>query len=1017
MKQLKLKSMKDYYVFPRVLILFVCMLFASATLFAQSRKISGTVVDSKNEPIIGANVQVKGTSIGSITDMNGTFSFDAPGNGTLVISYIGYETQEMPLGRTTYNITLQEDAETLDEVVVVGYGTQRKTDLTGSVTSIKEKDLSGIRGGNAAEALQGKTGLNVITTGEPGVAPDVRIRGIGTDGDATPVYVVDGVMTNNISFLNPKDIESINVLKDASATAIYGSRGANGVIMVTTKKGKMGKPIISYSGSEGFQFVIDNYDVCDGDGYAQLMNIVAKNSGATPPYTSTSQYGKGTDWLDEMTRNGWTREHQVSISGGSENVTYNVSAGYFEQQGVWKENHYDRWTFRANNEYKLTNTIKVGHNLNLAISDNGLQLGSMGGNIGSYRIMRSVLGASPLITPKDDNGEWNSMQNGEMINPVAELELNKDFNNKLTHFFGNVWGSWEILKGLTFRTSYGVDWGHRYEDQLKGIYNINSSHQSNGTNTFDEKYFTDHTWLWENTLTYDRTINDIHRLNLLVGTSAEKTKYRMLGASSKNLVLYDPDFGTTASAPTDGDRTVVTEKPTTTTRASYMFRANYALKDRYLLTATFRADGSSKFGTNNRWGYFPSAALGWRMSEEAFLKDVDWLSNLKVRGSWGQTGNDKITNNVSYALVSMVDEFHAVFNGAVSPGAGIVNAHNPDIKWERSEQIDLGFDLGLFNNMLTVEFDYFNRETKDLLMILPIKGGSVGISPTYSNAGAVRNRGFELSMAWQDNRNPLKYGVNLSGTTFKNEVTDWKGERTITNEWSTNLYYATEEGKPIGYFYGYKTQGIYRTQADLDKWNQYAASKGKSAYHSDAKLGDLIYVDTNGDGTINGDDQTDIGSSFPKFTGSLGFNAEYKGFDLYLDFAGSFGAKIMNNSYIDFSSTDNNMHEDWLDSWTTDNTNASMPRLAAGSINTSRTLDIMVFSGNYFKLRSAELGYTLPSELLSKAGISKLRVYVNGANLLYFTKYKGFTPEILNGRDWNSYPMAGSVKFGLNLTF
>jgi len=507
-----------------------------------------------------------------------------------------------------------------------------------------------------------------------------------------------------------------------------------------------------------------------------------------------------------------------------------------------------------------------------------------------------------------------------------------------------------------------------------------------------------------------------HHLNVLAGFTSEKARTQGLGANSRNILMYDKDYGMTATAPTDADRTVAAVKPTITTRASYMFRVNYSLKDRYLFTATMRADGSSKFGKNNRWGYFPSAAVGWRVSEEAFLKDVDWLSNLKIRGSWGQTGNDKIQDNVSYALVSMVDEYHAVFNGQVYPGVGIVNASNPDIKWERSEQVDLGFDLGLFNSMLTLEFDYFNRKTKDLLMILPIKGGSVGITPTYSNAGSVRNSGFEFTVAWQDNRHPFNYGFTFSGSTFKNEVTDWKNQKTISTAWSTNLQTAKEEGKPFGYFYGYKTQGIYRTQADLDRWNEYARSKGADVYHSEAQLGDLIYVDVDGDGRITAEDQTDLGNPYPKFTGSLGFNASWKGFDLYLDFTGSFGGKVMNNSYNDFTSVTNNMHRDWCDSWTPENPDAVMPRLAGGSINVGRTLDIMVFDGDYLKLRSAELGYTLPDEWMNKIGIGRLRIYVNASNLLYFTKYKGFTPEIMDGQDSNTYPMAGSVNFGLNLT-
>jgi TonB-linked SusC/RagA family outer membrane protein len=973
-------------------------------------KVTGTVTDNSGEPVIGVSVVVTGTSRGVMTDVNGQYAIEVPEKQSrLEFRYLGYVSQTVTVGeRQVINVQLTEDTKALDEVVVVGYGTQKKSDITGAVTSIKAKDLTGIRGGNAAEALQGKTGLYVVTPGAPGSSPSVRIRGIGTNSDATPIYVVDGMMTNNISYLNSYDIESMDVLKDASATAIYGSRGANGVIMITTKRGKTGKPTVSYTGSEGVQFVINNYDVADGTGYANLMNIASAGAGAPDAYPNPSQYGKGTNWLDEISRNGWTRNHQLALSGGSDAVTYNLSLGYFDQQGIWDNTGYDRWSLRVNSEYKASNKIKVGHNLAFSTANSGQEL--------SYRTMRSVLAASPLIAPKNNQGEWNSMQNGDLINPVAELELNKDYNSSNLRFVGNIWGSWNILEDLTFRTTLGDDWSYTYTDQFKPAYSINPSHQSNTNNTYREYYVNSNTWLWENTLTYDKVLNDIHRLTLLAGYTVEETKTRGLGANAHSYIVDDLDYVTIASSGAD-NRTVETERPTIVTRMSYLFRANYALKDRYLFTATFRADGSSKFGINNRWGYFPSAALGWRIKEESFLKDVNWLSNLKLRGSWGQTGNDKIIDNVSYALVNVADEYHAIYNGNIYQAAGIVDAFNPDVKWERNEQLDLGLDLGVLDNMLTFEFDYFDRETKDLLIVLPVKGGTVGIAPTYTNAGSVNNRGFEFAVRWQDNRKTFKYGATLSGSSFKNKVTDWNGLISNNNEWSTNLYTNIEEGQPFNYFYGYQTQGIYQTQADLDKWNQYAQGKGQTAYHTAAQLGDLIYVDVNEDGVINEKDQTNIGNPYPAFTGGLALNAEYKGFDLSIDFVGSLGAKVMNNSYNDLTSADNNMHTDWLNAWTPSNPHATMPRLAGGSINMSRTIDMMVFNGNYFKLRSAELGYTLPGSRLSKIGISKLRVYLNGTNLLYFTGYKGFTPEIVNGLDWNSFPLSGSAQVGLNLIF
>lgn len=993
------------------LLMFTC----SSTLGMMAQNsVNGKVTDSTGEPIIGASVLEKGTTNGTITDFNGNFSLMVSSRAVLQITYIGYMPVEVIVSdKSTVNVTMKEDTETLDEVVVVGYGTQKKSDLTGAVTSIKADGLKGLISGNASEALQGKSGVYVTSMGSPGSSPIVKIRGIGTNGDSNPLYVVDGMMVDDIQYLNSSDIASMDVLKDASATAIYGSRGANGVIMITTKTGKKGRPVVSYSGSEGFQFLTRQYDSCNGSEYARMMNIIAGNMGTENPYSNPLQYGKGTDWTDEITRNGWTRNHQLTVNGGSDAVAYNMSVGYFSQEGIFKNTDYDRLSVRINNNYKLNKKITIGHNLALSVSNSPFEL--------SYRTMRSVLGASPLLAPKDENGNWSSMQDADYINPAAELALNKDYNSNNIRFVGNFWGEWEILPGVRFRTSFGEDWSHTYWDQFKPAYNINSSHQSNPTNTYEENYSTMSTWLWENTLTFDKTFDDIHRLNFLAGYTAEKTHYRGLGAQGKNYVVDDIDYATISSA-TLADRTVVAVVPYTTARASYMFRLNYVLKDRYLLTATVRADGSSKFGINNRWGYFPSAAIGWRVSEETFMKEnISWISNLKLRASWGQTGNDKITNNVSYRLVSQSDEYHAIFNGIFTPGAGIMSSSNPDIKWERTEQLDLGFDFAVLNNRLSLEFDYFTRETKDLLMILPIPGGSAGYSATYSNAGSVRNKGVEFTMRWQDDTHPFKYGITLNGSSFKNEVTDWGGQQTTNGIWSTYSQQRIEKGQPLNYFYGYNVVGIYRTQADLDKWNKYAINKGQSVYHAEAKLGDPVFEDVNGDGKITGDDQTNIGCPYPKFTGSLGFNAEYKGIDLNIDFATSIGAKVLNSMYTVVTSPTTNMHKDWLNSWTSENINAELPRVNNSSITSGTCNSLGVMRGDYFKIRNIELGYTLPEEWLGKYGISKLRVFVNAANLLYLTPYKGFSPEIsfwgAIGVDYNSYPNASSLNFGLNLTF
>lgn len=984
----------------------------TATVAMQQQKmISGKVISADDQMgIPGVNIAIKGSTRATSTDLDGNFSIKVESdNDLLVFTSVGYTTQEVPIaGTSVISVSMISASEKLTEVIVVGYGTQKKSDLTGSVTTIKAKDINGIRGGNAAEALQGKSGLTVVSAGAPGTSPTVRIRGIGTNSDSTPLYVVDGMMTNDIAWLNPKDIESISVLKDASATAIYGSRGANGVIVVSSRKGKTGKSVISYSGSLGHQFVLNNYKTADGSQYASLMNTAATLAGQPLPYPNPSQYGKGTDWMDEISRTGLMSDHQLTASASNETVNYNISLGYFSQEGIWNHTGYNRLTFRLNNDYKLTDKLKIGHNFNLSNSNTGQAL--------TYRTVRSVLSASPLITPKNAQGEWNAMQNNDLINPVAELELNKDTNSRELRFVGDLWASWDLLEGLQFKTSFGEDWTQTHYEQFLPKYSINPSFQFNNPNSYIENYGTNNIWLWTNTLTYDKKIGKDHRLNLLLGQSSEETKYNALGATGKNYAVDNADYIAIYSASL-ANRTVNAFQPSKSSRASYWFRSNYALKDRYLFTATIRADGSSKFGPNNKWGYFPSAALGWRLSEENFLKKLNWLNNLKIRGSWGITGNDKIFNNVAYSLVTQTDEYHAIFNNQVTAAAGITTDYNPDVKWENNIQGDLGIEISALDNRLSFEFDYFKRKTDDLLMILPIQGGSVGIAPTYSNAGSVENKGYELIVGWQDKINDFKYGINFSGSSFKNEVLDWNGLSTTNITFSTTLQTRIEEGQPFNYFYGYKTQGIYRTQADVDKWNAYALSKGKTAYHSAAKLGDAIYVDNNADGQITTDDQTNIGNPFPSFTGSIALNVEYKNFDFLVDVTGSFGAKVMNNSYNDLNSPNNNMHTDWLDSWTPTNTQATMPRLVAGSVNMNRTIDLMVFSGDYVKLRSVTLGYTLPDAVTDKVAISKLRFYLSGTNLLYFTKYKGFTPELADGLDYNSFPLSSSLQFGLNLTF
>lgn len=988
--------------------LFLTVLLSSLGAFAQT-KVSGRILDDQTgDPVIGATIRVKGQSLGTTSDPQGNFSLNTPENSTLEISYVGFARQELKAG-TNMEIRMKADAG-LNEVVVIGYGTQRKSDLTGSVVSIKAADLTKIGGtSNPAEGLQSKApGVQVLSSGSPGTSPIIRVRGVGSNSNPNPLFVVDGMILDDINFLTSNDIESMEVLKDASATAIYGARGANGVIIVTTKKGKAGSTIIDVSGSEGMQFLTRKYETANASEYGTIINKLQN----TTVYPNPASLGKGTDWLKEVSRNASFRDYQIALNGGSEKIRYNLSGSYFRQDGVFRYTTFNRVTVRLNTEYKVNDKLTVGENMSMSNSNNaapGLY----------YLFMRSVNRVSPLLSVYDSAGKFTAPQDGRLINPYASLFYNKDYNSNDVRLVGNFWGNYEVLPGLNFRTSYGVNWLHNRTDQFIPSYSIIQPNQYNPVNSYSNTYGVDFTWLWENTLTYDKQLGNDHHLNLLAGTTAQKRKRDYLTGTGKGYALDDLNYVSIYSAPAS-TRTVSGEQPLTETILSYLFRANYSYKDRYLLTGSFRIDGSSKFGKNNRFAQFPSIALGWRVTEEGFMKDNGVIDNLKLRASWGVTGNDKISNGISYALVTQDPVYDAIFNRAVATNGAVLTSSNPDIKWERTFQKDMGFEMSVLKNRLAMEFDYYNRETKDLLLIIPIAGGSAGINATYSNVGAVRNKGIEFALDWQDNIDAFKYGVRVTGSTFKNTVTDYGKQVTTNNIFSTPLFTRIQEGQPLGYFYGYQAIGIYRTQGELDEWNKYAVSKGQTTYHNGAQAGDLIYKDVNGDGRIDGNDMTNIGSPYPKFYGSLNLSASWKGFDFSVDLFGSFGSKILNGSYnlIEFNTT--NLHKDWVNAWTPDNTNASMPRLGVNSINTLPS-SFIVQSGSYVKVRNVEFGYTF-----NKLGTSKIksaRIFLNATNLFYITKYKGASPEITSADllsqnvDLNPYPVSSNARAGVNVKF
>ena len=1003
----------------------------------QTKKITGNISDAMG-PIIGATVKVKGTKNAAVTDMDGNYTLNVAAGQTVEVSYVGYLTKSFKVGgQNKYDITLTEDNNNLQEVVVVGYGTMKKSDLAGASASMDEKTLKQTPITNVDQAFQGKiSGVNAVqTSGQPGSAVAVSVRGIATiNANSEPLYVVDGVIFNSqsnsgaslglgdklgngshsavspLSLINPSDIVSMEVLKDASATAMYGSRGANGVIIVTTKQGAEGKAQVNITASEGFQFQNSGkFEMCTASEYAMLQNEANLNINPDGGlvYDDPASFGKGTNWFDEIFRVASVRDYQVAVSGGTEKVRYNLSAGYFQQDGIIKENSYDRFTLRANNSYKINKHLTIGHNLSASFSHTKNE---------NKGVVKSAYKLSPIITPYDENGNFSDPQVASTANPLATLHyMNSD--NWKDRIVGSAFLNWEVIKGLNFKTSLGIDYINGRSRNFTPKYYI-SEYQKVDENSLSKTWTRDFTWLWENILTYDWQINDKNRLNLLGGITAQKYTNEKLGGSGRNFFSEVEDYWYLDQS--SSDTRGLENNGKHEAMMSYLFRANYALMDRYLLTASIRADGSSKFGPDNRWGYFPSVAAGWRISEEAFIKDnVEWLSNLKIRGSWGQIGNDKIGNDKYYALANVDPTYDAVFGGDYYSGGTVTSLYNTQIHWERSEQLDLGFDLGLFNNRFSLEFDYYRRDTKEMLVNVDVPA-SVGLASVETNVGSVRNSGLDFTVKWEDSFKDFRYGIRLTGTTIKNEVTNLGGKRITSGDiGSGKSVHMTEEGMPIKYFYGYKTIGIFQSNEEIEQYNAMAAAASgdaKKKYQANVAPGDLIYADTDGNGYITAEDRTDLGSPTPKFIGGLGITAAWKGFDLSIDLQGNFGNKIYNAKQAERNAGVDNWDRSFLDRWTENNRNTSIPRMTFEG-NNYFVSDRYVESGNYVKLQTVELGYTFPKNLMQKVHIQNLRLYFSGNNLLYFTNYNGFTPEILGGLDRDIYPITATCRFGLNLTF
>jgi TonB-linked SusC/RagA family outer membrane protein len=972
---------------------------------AQSFEISGTIVDAEtNEGLIGATLLEKGTTNGTVTDLDGNYKlYVSAGTVQLECSYIGYLSQIINVGnRTILNIALKLNVAELEEVVVIGYGSIRKSDLTGSVASVKAEDLVKIPSSNPLQALQGKVaGVQVNNfSGEPGAAPTVRIRGVGTFNNNNPVYVVDGVILDDIGFINSNDIESLEVLKDASATAIYGNRGANGVIMITTKKGRkgQGKPIINASAEVSVQSLQKKIDLLDGRGFSEVVNTI------TPGTYNNLDALPNTDWQDELFRTAPIENYQVSVAGSTDRSQYYFSVGYFRQGGIIPKSNFERISIRVNNDYQITKWMKLGHNLSFIPQKS--QSTSGGAPFNVYR-------AQPNIAPYNDLDEYSEVPG--VGNVLADLEYTNSYSKSL-RMVGNFFLEMDIAKDFHFKTSYGPNFSYTEEKGYTPAFYVSAT-QNNAIDDVRRKYATVQNWLWENTLTYQKVLGK-SRINALVGYTTQDNNNQFISGNGQNLLRSDEDFwyltqnNFVASSINNG----IDDDNNYYSMVSYLGRINYAYDSRYLFTATIRLDGSSKFLGENKWGSFPSLAVGWNLINESFMKNVTILSNAKLRASWGIVGNEKIPYKEGYSTIA--DGVNGVFgpNEEQFIGQSFGRLGNPNLKWESTETIDVGFEFGLMNDKLTGEIDYFRKNTYDILVALQVPGyyGNSGGSVFY-NAGRVLNEGIELTTAWRESIGDFEYRIAANYTHLQNTTKKVSGtggtDDALFAFYNGFTVTRTVPGIPIGSFYGYKTAGIFQNAEQISS----------TPHLSTAEPGDIIFVDANKDGRINTSDFVNLGSPIPTFMYGFSASASYKSFDFSMDFQGQGGNKIYNLKEIvrpalyNFESHVGNY-------WQGEGTSNTEPRPTAGGPNFSPS-DRFIYKGDFIRLRNVTLSYTIPSTISEKLFVNNMRIFVSGTNIFTKTKFPGYSPEvanggaIFNGIDTSVYPVATIYSGGINITF
>ncbi len=1030
------------YSFSRVLLwgvmattcLNIAPLFAAAPTDYVSdayrvARITGRLVDETGEGIPGATIKVKGSNTGTVTDVNGNFTIDAPENAILVCTYTGYESQEINVGSRTSGIVVAmvQAANTLSDVVVIGYGSVKRSDLTAAVSSIKSTDLKATPVTSVDQALSGRASGVVVTqaSGAPGGAVTVRVRGANSlQSGSEPLYVIDGmpiysdndgnsvggnrVASNALASLNPSDIESVEILKDASGTAIYGSRGSNGVVLITTKRGKAGATKVDYEGSQGIQTVTNTIEMMNGTEYAEYQNLRAISRGQSAPYANPSSYGTGINWLDETTRTGNVANHQLTFSGGNEKMTFSLMPGYFKNNGIIQNTNFERFSLRANIDGRFLNDrIRLGTSSMIARTSTNAIPTDRGGPGGA---IITILGQNPIgpVYKADGTYDLFAYDGRFLTNPVAEVNEVTD-NDKALRYLGNTYLLVELMKGLTFKTSAGFD---LLASNRETFYSSLTRLGRERGRSYELANRNRVNFLNENVLNYTKEMSN-SRLDVVAGYSYQTDNNRFYSAQTNSFTFQDLNInrienGVTILAPASSRQEWVLK--------SFIGRVNYSLMDKYLVTVNFRRDGSSRFGPNNQWANFPSVAFAWRVKQESFLKNVDFFSDMKVRLSWGITGNSEIPVGRSSAELSGNKNY--LINGGTAAGVAETRLGNKDLKWESTRMLNFGLDFGIMDGRINFNVDYFNNTTKDLLLFVPL-GPSTGFTSALKNNGELNNRGLEIAANIAAiNKSNFRWDIGLNASFLKNEVTSLEGappfySYTISHLGPEGSYVA--EGLPIGGWYGFKSIGIWQSQEEINA-NPSLAGIDKPGY--------VRYEDINGDGTITNADRVSLGDPNPKFIWGLNSSFDFGAIDFSFFLRGSHGQEIRNlqaSEHADGVGNYNQYRSVYTDSWSETNKGGTRPVIDATREFPSyfRRSSFFIEDGSFVRLQNVTLGYNIPKI----KGVRSLRVYVSGQNLMLFTKYTGWDPEVSNGGqsplnrgdDYDAYPRAKTYNIGVQL--